>query len=242
MSGSGVVAAASGDNIIPPTSSKSNNTKYSMQDFEKRSKYYALSDSECTEINREQIAPMGSGVIAMRPVCPKPGEENLIITLGCDDMEGEVKIKYDSKLEEIESQCPGSSRQHFSNFMVEIDVSLYLDRYMQKPDLMKAMNYSEKIDETTINGKTFEAYGVTEKSIGRTLSRWYVELTPIETADDSLSGILFFPYAELKPFSGDVSYGKSGKRLITVSLKATMPRSSSNGKPKTVYGTWRLKG
>jgi hypothetical protein len=211
------------------------------QDFEARAGMFALSAKQCEDLNKDQIAAKGSAFIRMRPVCADADGEMLEITIGCDDLAGEISISPSFEEDTIESQCEGKMRKRYNGAMVEISIEIYLDRLMNNPALLKAIHYGNAIAETNVGGKTYEAYGIGKELFRRELPRYYVEVVPQES--DGVAGIIFWPYAALGAAEINASFGKSAVRKATIKLTASMPEydESDGGMPPVVSGIWRQK-
>jgi hypothetical protein len=211
------------------------------QDFEARAGMFALSAKQCEDLNKEQIAAKGSAFVRLRPVCADADGEMLELTVGCDDLSGEISVSPSFEEDTIESQCEGKMRKRYNGMTVEITIPIYLDRLMNNPGLLKAIHYGNAIAETNVGGKTYEAYGLGKELFRRELPRFYVEIVPQES--DGVGGILFFPYASLGAAEIAPSFGKTAVRTANIKLTATMPEydESDGGMPPVISGIWRQK-
>jgi hypothetical protein len=227
------------------SSAEATGTKVKAASFAERAALYALTDAQCAEIQRENIAPRGSGSIRLFPICSKGagGGEDLSINISCEDLSGAISIDPQMDKTTIDSQCAGSKRTKIDGYTVNIKVPLYLDKLLGNPALLKAMYQSDPVATATgANGTIYDAYGIGAEIYDGTLPRFYVEITPSETSEESMSGILFFPYAEMDPMAGSLSFGRTDNRTVELMLTATMPPAAAAGATKRVVsGIWRAR-
>ena len=221
-----------------PMNTSVGKSKVLLNDFNRRADVYAPPAADCADISRDNIAPIGGGTIRMRRVCAGISEP-LDIVIGCDDLSGGVVFKTNANKQMVDSQCPGASRQYVTDVSVDIKIPMYLDRLLLKTDLLEALMQSGPVAQTTMGDRGYTAWGITSQVLNKSMPRFYVEFTPIETASDSLTGVLFFPFAELMMFENDMTFDKKSNRVIDVNLRATLPVKLTTGTPSVVYGIWQ---